>query len=257
MQDEQTVGVSIPQGYRCAEDALAGKVIAVTGATSGIGRAAALSYAAHGATVVAIGRSEERLDAVCDAIESAGGPTPSALLFDFLSDDEAAYAGMAAAIGDAFGRLDGLLLNAGVLGERRPLAQARWADWRDVMQVNVHSQFLTLRALLPLLEEAPHGAVIVTSSGVGRRGRAYWGAYALSKFATEALMQVLADETRNTSQLRVNAVNPGATNTAMRRAAYPGEQPTDNPPPEAIMPTYLYLMDDASSGRTGLSFDAQ
>lgn len=257
MTDPQRVGVHIPEDYHCAGDALDGRIIAVTGATAGIGRSAALHFARHGATVIAIARSEERLNSVCDEIEALGAPAPAAICFDFTSDDEAAYNALAPAIGEQYPQLDGLLLNAGILGERRPLAQARWDAWRDVMQVNVHSQFLTLRALMPLLEEAPNPSVVFTSSGVGRTGRAYWGAYAVSKFATEAMMQILASETENTSTLRANAINPGGTNTAMRRAAFPGEDPSDNPSPDALMATYLYLMDDASIGVSGMSFDAQ
>ncbi len=106
-------------------------------------------------------------------------------------------------------------------------------------------------------EEEPNASVIFTSSGVGRVGRAYWGAYAVSKFATEGFAQVLASELENTSRVRVNSLNPGATNTAMRRAAYPAEHPETNPYPEQIMPTYLFLMGDDSLGITGKSFDAQ
>ena len=257
MSSESRVGVHIPEDYRCASDALAGRVIAVTGASAGIGRSAAIHYARHGATVVLIARSEERLNAVCDEIEAAGYPQPAAVLFDFTNENENDYAALAAAIGEQFPQLDGLLLNASILGERRPIAQANWPAWREVMQVNVNSQFLTVRAFFPLLESAPHGSIVFTSSGVGRTGRAYWGAYSVSKFATEAMMQILASETENVSGLRVNVINPGGTNTAMRRAAFPGEQPEDNPSPDAITATYLYLMDDASLACTGLSFDAQ
>lgn len=257
MADTNRVGVQIPADYRTGEQALAGRNILVTGATAGIGRSAALHYARHGATVILVARSEERLIEVYDAIESAGGPRPVAVPFDFSSELEQDYGALAAAVGEELPRLDGLLLNAGTLGERRPLAQYRWSVWREVMQINVNSQFLTVRALLPLLEAAPRPSVVFTSSGVGRVGKAYWGAYAVSKFATEAMMQILANETQNTSALRVNAINPGATNTAMRRAAYPGEHPEDNPPPDAIMRTYLYLMDDSSADCTGISFDAQ
>ena len=125
------------------------------------------------------------------------------------------------------------------------------------MQVNVNAQFLLTRHLLPLLQAAPAASIVFTSSGVGRKGRAYWGAYAVSKFATEGFMQVLADELENTSNVRVNSLNPGATNTAMRRSAYPGERPTDNPAPEEIMATYLYLMGDDSRGVTGQAFNAR
>ena len=113
------------------------------------------------------------------------------------------------------------------------------------------------RHLLPLLQAAPAASIVFTSSGVGRKGRAYWGAYAVSKFATEGFMQVLADELENTSKVRVNSLNPGPTNTAMRRSAYPGEKPTDNPAPEDIMATYLFLMGDDSVGITGQAFDAR
>ena len=144
-----------------------------------------------------------------------------------------------------------------ILGERRPFASAGYQPWCDVMQVNVNAQFLLTRCLLPLLSAAPAASVVFTSSGVGRNGRAYWGAYAASKFATEGMMQVLADELENTSQIRVNSLNPGATNTAMRRSAYPGETPTDNPSPAQIMPAYVYLMSDASVGVTGQAINAQ
>jgi NAD(P)-dependent dehydrogenase (short-subunit alcohol dehydrogenase family) len=137
------------------------------------------------------------------------------------------------------------------------MEQSSWNRWRDVIQVNVHSQFLTVKALMPLLRAAPQASIVFTSSGVGRQGRAYWGAYCVSKFATEAMMQILASETENTSNIRVNCINPGATNTAMRRSAYPAESPASNPAPEEIMPAYVYLMDDRSADQTGYSFDAQ
>jgi NAD(P)-dependent dehydrogenase (short-subunit alcohol dehydrogenase family) len=254
---DELIGVAIPPDYRCAPDALAGKTLLVTGASAGIGREAAVTYARHGATVLLLGRSQERLAETYDAIEAAGGPQPAAIPFDLASEEEEHYQALAQVVAAQFPQLDGLLLNAGVLGERRPLAQAGWQRFREVMQVNVGSQFLLLKALMPLLEASASASVIFTSSGVGRRARAYWGAYAVSKFATEAMMQLLAAETENTGSIRANAINPGATNTAMRRSAYPGEHPDDNPPPAAIMATYLYLMDDVSRGRSGLSFDAQ
>lgn len=257
MHDQQRVGVRIPTEYLTAPTALAGKTILVTGASDGIGRAAAMHYARFGATVVLLGRNVEKLERVYDDIEAAGGPQPAAIPFDLESDAEDAYSELAAVIEAQLGHLDGVLLNASILGERRLLEQSAWTAWQKVIQVNVHSQFLTIRALLPLLRQAPAASVIFTSSGVGRQGRAYWGAYSVSKFATEAMMQILASETENTSTLRVNCINPGATNTAMRREAYPAEPPTTNPLPDAIMPSYLYLMDDVSSGVTGCSFDAQ
>lgn len=247
----------IPEGYQAAADALAGKIILVTGASDGIGRAASLCFASHGATVVMVARSVDKLESVYDAIENAGGPQPAAIPFDLASSMEEDFVALANSVGEEFGRLDGLLLNAGTLGQRRPMDQYRWDDWQQVMHLNVNSQFLTAKAMMPLLNEAPSASLLFTSSGVGRRGSAFWGAYAVSKFATEGMMQVFANETENTGAVRVNSINPGATNTAMRRAAYPAEHPDSNPAPGDIMRTYLYLMDDASGNCSGISFDAQ
>ena len=247
----------IPADYTPQPHCLRGKTVLVTGASAGIGRAAALAYAAHGASVVLLARNVGKLEAVYDAIEAAGGAQPAAIPFDLSQSSETPYLELARVLEDQFARLDGLLLNAGVLGERRPLEQALWSQWRRVMQINIDSRFLTLKALLPLLRAAPRASVVLTSSAAGRRGRAYWGAYAVSKFATEGLVQVLAEEMENTGRVRVNAIDPGPTNTAMRRAAYPGEAPTDNPAPEDIMRPYVFLMDDVSASVNGHSLDAQ
>ncbi|MAL96416.1 MAG: YciK family oxidoreductase [Haliea sp.] len=246
-----------PQDYQAPDDLLRDKVILVTGAGDGIGRAAALAFAARGATLILLGRTVEKLEAVYDAIESAGGAQPALFPLDLTTATEQDCEQLASAIGETFGRLDGLLHNASLLGERRPIANSSLSAWQEVMQVNVNAAFLLTRTLLPLLEQAPQASVVFTSSGVGRRGRAYWGAYAVSKFATEGLMQVLADELENTSRVRVNSLNPGATNTAMRRSAYPAEDPTRNPSPDEILPAYLYLMGDDSVGMTGQALDAQ
>ena len=251
------MATSKPQEYQAAPDLLKDKTILVTGAGDGIGRAAALSYAAHGATVVLLGRTESKLEQVYDEIEANGGPKPGLVALDLATATEDNINHLANGLAEEFPHLDGLLHNASVLGERRPIESAGYAAWLEVMQVNVNAQFLLTRALLPLLQAAPSASIILTSSGVGRNGRAYWGAYAVSKFATEGFMQVLAGELENTSKVRVNSLNPGATNTAMRRTAYPGELPSDNPAPEDIMATYLYLMGDDSIGITGQPLNAQ
>jgi NAD(P)-dependent dehydrogenase (short-subunit alcohol dehydrogenase family) len=247
----------IPDNYRPRADLLAGKSILVTGAGDGIGRAAALSYASHGATVLLLGRTESKLEAVYDEIEAAGGAKPGIIELDLATAGEDNYATLAASLAEELPCLHGILHNAALLGERRPIADAGYKSWSTVMQVNVNAQFLLTRYLLPLLQQAPGASIILTSSGVGRIGKAYWGAYAVSKFATEGFMQVLADELQNTSNIRVNSLNPRGTNTAMRRAAYPAETPTNNPSPQDIMPAYLYLMGDDSAGITGKAFDAR
>jgi len=246
-----------PAGYLPSPTLLEGKTILVTGAGDGIGRSAALAYAAHGATVILLGRTESKLEKVYDEIEQAGGPKPALVALDLATATEENVLHLAGGLAQEFPHLDGLLHNASILGERRPVESAGYAAWLEVMQVNVNAQFLLTRHMLPLLQAAPAASIVFTSSGVGRKGRAYWGAYAVSKFATEGFMQVLADELENTSRVRVNSLNPGATNTAMRRAAYPGELPTDNPAPEDIMATYLFLMGGDSAGITGQAFNAR
>ena len=246
-----------PANYQPRADLLAGKTILVTGAGDGIGRAAALSYAGHGATVILLGRTGSKLETVYDEIEAAGGSLPAIVELDLATATEESYLNLAASLGNELSGLDGLVHNAGILGDRRPIESAGYASWQQVMQVNVNAQFLLTRHLLPLLQLAPAASIIFTSSGVGRVGKAYWGAYAVSKFATEGFMQVLASELENTSKIRVNSLNPGATNTAMRRTAYPAETPTDNPTPQDIMPVYLFLMGDDSAGLTGRAFNAR
>ncbi|MEH6590177.1 MAG: YciK family oxidoreductase [Halioglobus sp.] len=247
----------IPAGYHARADLLAGKNILVTGAGDGIGRAAALSFASHGATVILLGRTVEKLESVYDQILSAGGPEPAIFPMDMASAGDADGKACADAISAEFAQLDGLLHNASVLGERRPIESAGLSAWQEVMQVNVNTQFLLTRYLLPLLQASPRATIIFTSSSVGRAGKAYWGAYAVSKFATEGLMQVLASELENTSSVRCNSLNPGATNTGMRRTAYPGEDPNTNLSPEQIMDSYLYLISDDSAGVNGQAFNAQ
>ena len=249
--------MTVATHYRPHPELLNGKTILVTGAGDGIGRAAALSYAQRGATVILLGRTAGKLESVYDEIEAAGGPKPAILELDLATAVEENYQYLASSLATEFSHLDGVLHNASILGDRRPIENAGYANWQEVMQVNVNAQFLLTRYLLPLLQAAPAASVIFTSSGVGRTGKAYWGAYAVSKFATEGLMQVLASELENTSKIRVNSLNPGATNTRMRQTAYPAETPTDNPSPQDIMTAYLFLMGDDSAGVTGKAFDAQ
>jgi NAD(P)-dependent dehydrogenase (short-subunit alcohol dehydrogenase family) len=249
--------LTAPAAYAPRADLLSGKTIVVTGAGDGIGRAAALSYARHGATVILLGRTGSKLEAVYDEIEAAGGPRPGFIELDLATAAEENYQTLASNLATEFPHLDGLLHNASILGDRRPIESAGYATWQEVMQVNVNAQFLLTRYLLPQLQGAAAASIVFTSSGVGRTGKAYWGAYAVSKFATEGFMQVLADELENTSSVRVNSLNPGATNTSMRRTAYPAETPTDNPAPQDIMQAYLFLMGDDSAGVTGKAFNAQ
>lgn len=243
--------------YQAPDNLLDGRVIAVTGAGDGIGAEAARTFAAHGATVILIGRTVPKLEEVYDQIEKAGGAQPGIYPISLDGAVEKDYRDMHDRLEEVFGQLDGLLHNAGELGQRTPIANYTLASWQKVMQVNVTAEFLMTKALLPLLEKSDSASIIFTSSGVGKVGKPYWGAYAVSKFAIEGLSQVLAHELEGTSNIRVNCINPGATRTRMRATAFPAEDPATVTTPAAIMPTYLYLMGSASEGITGQSLDAQ
>ena len=236
---------------------LKGKVAVITGAGRGIGATAAKTFAAHGATVLLLGKTEDNLSRVYDAIEAAGHPQAAVIPFNLETALPHQYDELAAMIEAEFGKLDGVLHNASIIGPRTPLEQLSGDNFMRVMQVNVNAMFMLTSTLLPLLKLSADASVVFTSSSVGRKGRAYWGAYAVSKFATEGLMQVLADEVDGIANVRANSVNPGATRTDMRAQAYPGENPQNNPLPEAIMPVYLYLMGPDSTGVNGQAFDAQ
>ncbi len=211
--------------YSTAPNALQGKVILVTGAGAGIGRQAALSYAEHGATVILLGRNVNNLELVYDEIEKRGYPQPAIIPLDLKGATKQNYVDMAETIESQFGQLDGVLHNAGVLGTLSPFDQIDEETFDDVMQINVKAEFLMTQALLPILKKAEAARIVFTSSTVGHSGRAFWGTYAISKFAVEGMMQILADELSDTA-VRVNAINPGATRTRMREKATQVKMPT-------------------------------
>jgi NAD(P)-dependent dehydrogenase (short-subunit alcohol dehydrogenase family) len=243
--------------YSARPDLLQGRIILITGAGRGIGAAAARSFAAHGATTLLLGKTESRLTVLYDEIEAAGHPRPAVIPFDLETAQPHQYEELAAMLEQEFGHLDGLLHNASIIGPRTPLEQLTGAQFMQVMQVNVNAMFMLTSALLPLLKGAADASIAFTSSSVGRKGRAHWGAYGVSKFATEGLMQTLADELQGVAPVRANSINPGATRTDMRAQAYPAEDPNTNPLPEEIMPVYLYLMGPDSAGVSGQAFNAQ
>lgn len=242
--------------YQPQKNLLQNRIILVTGASDGIGREAALTYAEYGASVILTGRNEEKLRGVAQEIESAGGIAASWYTLDLLTCTPVSCQELAQRISTHYPRLDGVLHNAGLLGEVRPMDEQDPEIWQQVMQVNINGTFFLTQALLPLLLNSESGSLVFTSSSVGREGRANWGAYAVSKFATEGMMQVLAEEYQN-RHLRVNCINPGGTRTKMRASAFPTEDPQKLKTPADIMPLYLWLMGDDSRRKTGMTFDAQ
>ncbi|HEV7164295.1 MAG TPA: YciK family oxidoreductase [Gammaproteobacteria bacterium] len=243
--------------YAAAKDLLKGRVILVTGAGDGIGRAVSKGLAAHGATVVLLGKTIKKLESVYDELLALGAPKPAIYPMDLMGARYKDYEDMVGALDKEYGRLDGLLHNAGILGERAPIEHHEVHIWQQVLQVNLTAPFMLTKACLELLYKSPDASVVFTSSGVGRKARAYWGAYSVSKFGIEALSTTLADETEFRKTLRVNSINPGPVRTEMRRLAFPAEDREQLAAPESILATYLYLLGPDSQGVTGQQFDAQ
>lgn len=246
-----------PRAYTYPDDILKDRIVLITGASSGIGKALAIHIAGLGAQVILHGRDVGKLETVYDEIEAIDGAArPSIAVMDLVSANSESYTSLAQSIDSEFGRLDGLVLNASILGDRFAIEQYDAVLWQQVMHVNVTSAFAMTQVFLPILQKSQDPSVIFTSSGVGRTGKAFWGAYAVSKFATEGLSQVLADEHRH-GKLRSNCINPGATRTDMRLAAYPAEDRDKLKRPDEILAPYVYLLGPDSKGVTGESIDAQ
>ena len=245
------------RSYRPSHEALRDRVLLVTGASGAIGGAVAMACARHGARVILNGRSVRKLEKLHDDIVATGAAAPAIAPLDFEKADAAAYDSLADAIEQQFGRLDGLAHVGGLLGDRSPIEHYDVPTWMKVMHVNVTAAFILTRTLLPLLQRAPDASIVFTTSGVSVKGRAYWGAYAVSKFADEGLMQVLADELATDRPIRSNSVNPGAVRSAMRAKAYPGEDASTLTAPADVVWPFLYLLGADSRGVTGCRFDAQ
>ena len=243
------------RAYKPRIDQLKGRAILVTGANRGIGRAVSHDLARHGATVILHGRDANALDAQYKEIRTLG-PEPAVAALDLERATGEDYQNLTARLESRYGKLDGLLHNASILGDRSPVEHYDIGLWQRVMHINVNAAFILTRCLLPLLRRSEDASVVFTTSGVGNQGRAYWGAYCCSKFATEGLAQTLADELENTN-IRVNCIDPGAVRTAMRQAAYPAEDPQTLPTPESLTGAYLYLLGPDSRRVNGERIRAQ
>ncbi len=244
---------SIKSMANVGDKKLFGKAALITGGSRGIGKAVAAIYAQEGARVLICGRSPPAVDAAVTEIRNKGGEIQG-VVGDVgeLGDVKRIVAGAA----EKFGTVDILVNNASLLGPRVPIADYPLPDWEEVVRVNLTGVFLMAREVLHLMMRQRSGVIINVSSGVGRVGKARWGAYAASKFAVEGLTQLLAEELKDFG-IRVNAVNPGATRTQMRAAAYPNEDPSTLPRPDEIAPIFLYLASDASPGISGQSLDGR
>jgi NAD(P)-dependent dehydrogenase (short-subunit alcohol dehydrogenase family) len=243
------------QAYSPAAGSHAGRIVLVTGAGDGIGQALALALARQGATVALLGRTQRKLVQTYDRIVEAGGPTPALLPFNLETAAAPEYDALHDALAGEFGRLDGLAHVAGILGDLSPVEQYDVPTWCKVLHVNLTAPFILTRTLLPLLRQSADASIVFTSSNAARSGRAFWGAYVASKFGTEGLMQVLADEMAGSTRIRVNSLNPGRVRTSMRRQAYPGEDPALHPEPGEVVGPYLFLLGPAGQGINGQAID--
>ena len=233
------------------------KIILITGAGGGMGKAAAIEYASQGASVILLGRDIKNLEKTHEIIISKNAPSPMISLMDLSKADGNDYQELADNLINKYGRLDGLLLNAAILGDRSPISQYDVSTWVNTIHVNLTSQFILTKSLLPSLEKSKSASVIFTTSGGGKIAKAFWGAYSVSKFGVEGLCQILADEYQNDKTIRFNCINPGAIQTKMRKSAYPLEDPKKLLTPEDILDKYVWLMSDSSKEVDGQSIDCQ
>jgi len=247
--------MQIPDDWQARKDLLKERIILVTGAGNGIGAAVAKSYAQYGATVILLDKVIRNLEQVYDAIESAAGIQPAIYPMNLEGASEKDYLDLAATIEKEFGRLDGLLHNAAMLGALIPIAHFESELWYKILQVNLNAPFLMTRSCLKLLQQSNDASVLFSSDSAGRQGKAYWGAYGISKAASENFMQVLADEMEANTSIRVNSLDPGPVATAFRSLAYPGENPERITRPEDVVAPYLYLMGPDSKGVSGKQFE--
>ena len=246
-----------PKTYQPASDALKGRVILITGASDGIGKAVALAAAAHGAQVVLHGRNVRKLEGVYDTIVAAGQPRPSILPLDFEKAGPEDYERLVTALEQEFGRLDGLLHNASMLGERAPIEHYDVSKWMRTLHVNVNVPFILTRSCIPLLKRSADPVILFTSSGVVSNPRAFWGAYLVSKWGSDGLMHMLAQEMENQPAMRVNSINPGKVRTNMRLQAYPAEDRSALPEAHSIVAPYLFLLGPDSRGVHGQTINCQ
>ena len=245
----------MPERYVPAPDELAGRVILITGSTGGLGREAAIAMAGSGAEVVLVGRNLARLERLYDEIDEGG--TGRAVIYPMnLSgaqpDD---YTALAENVETEYGRLDGLLHGAAVLGGLTGISRYPLDRWAEVLQVNLNACFLLTRACLPLLERASDPVIAFVGDEHARRGNAYWGAYSVSKVAVETLSRILADELECNSKVRVHCLDPGPMRTALHTLAYPAEAPEMSSAPAARAPGLVFLFGPRSRSLGSGCFD--
>jgi NAD(P)-dependent dehydrogenase (short-subunit alcohol dehydrogenase family) len=249
--------MAIHADFKPTPTLLADRVILISGATSGLGRALAIECARAGATVILCGRNKAKLERVYDEIEALKAPQPAIAVLDFAAATAADYDALERTLRSEFGKLDGLVHSAGVLGDRTPLEQYDVPTWCKVLHVNLTAPFILTQVMLPDLRKSADASVIFVSSGVVHNSRPYWGAYAVAKTGLEAVRSMWSQELEGEPNIRINSVNPGRMRTPMRSAAYPAEDPNTLPTPASVSGIFLYLLSAHGRGTDGQYFDAQ
>jgi NAD(P)-dependent dehydrogenase (short-subunit alcohol dehydrogenase family) len=248
---------NIPKQFTADRDLLKERAILITGAGSGLGKALAIECARAGASVILSGRNGAKLERVYDEIEGLGAPQPAIAVLDLAAATAVEYDSLARVIADEYGRLDGLVHAAALLGDRTPLEQYDVPTWCKVLHVNLTAPFILTQVLLPALRNSADASVIFVSSGVVKQSRPFWGAYAVAKTGLESVRSMWSEELEGEANIRVNSVNPGRMRTAMRAAAYPAEDPNTVPGPESVSGVFLYLLSALARGIDGQYIDAQ
>ena len=237
--------------YSPRPDLLAGRVILVTGASSGLGRAASLAFARHGAIVALLARNEAKLETVYDEIVAAGGPEPAMFPYDLGAADDRSLETLAGTIAHHLKRLDGLLHSAHQFYSLTPLHLQTLEQWQTLMRINLIAPFALTRACLPLLQQSADASVVFTGETHGHQPSAYWGGYAVAKSGLETLTRIWADELGAEKNLRINTLIPGPVATTLRSRTHPGLSPETVPGADALMPWYLYLLGEDSRAVQG------
>lgn len=230
------------RGFDAKPENFNNKVFLVTGAADGIGKAVTIALAEQGSTVLMLDKKARHLEKLFDQIVERGFAEPVILPVDLLEINPESATILAQAVHDDIGRLDGVLHNAAELGSPSPLDQYDMKYWNSVMQTNLQAPYFLTRALLPLLKQDFDTQVVFTSADVGREAAAYWGAYSVAYAGIEAQMKIWAQELENTSNIKVNSIDPGAVRTSFRRRSHPGESQETLATPQSITKAYLTLL---------------
>ncbi len=233
--------------FQPSEDYLKDRIILITGASRGIGKAVALECARLGATVLLIAKDLKRLEQTYDDILALGAPQPAILNMDLESAGAEDYQTVANSIAQEYGRLDGLLNNAGRVGGLTPLQNVDLQNWSKLITLHLHAPLLLIRACIPLLRNSDDPAILFT---IDQANRAYWGAYGVSKYGQIGLLNILADELDGDKKIRVNGIHPGIVRTDLRTHNYPGINPSEFPPPESVTAPFIYFLGSDSKNIT-------